>query len=228
MKDYVKNDYYRWKKTRQKKSKDSREIDLQRAREVKQRQAEIDEQERLATKSHRDQIAQEDSKRRAAVQQQEQQYWGQREQEEFTPPSQRKAAITPHEEYEIPSPPQMNKPPPPPKQNNGPPPPPPNLKAPGKPPGGRGPAPPPPPPSGDLPQSTPERGALLDSIQSFSKFALRPTQTNDRSGPMVDSKDEGGSSSHHQGGGGAGRGAPKGGVQNQLAAALANRGGKRY
>jgi len=80
--------------------------------------------------------------------------------------------------------------------------------------------------SGILPSGAAEdtgRNALLDSIRGFRANRLRPTDTNDRSSPVIDSKggDDGGG-----GGGGGGRRLPPGAVGNPMAAmaaAMANR-----
>lgn len=72
--------------------------------------------------------------------------------------------------------------------------------------------------------SEPGRNALLDSIKNFRSNRLRPTSTNDRSAPIIDSRDSGGGG----GSGGGGRLPPgargvAGNPMAAMAAAIASR-----
>jgi len=118
----------------------------------------------------------------------------------------------------VPRPPGPPGPPPPPSQNTrGPRPP-----GPPPPPSGGG---PPPPPSGNnpnLPSISNDRNALNDSIKNFKLRNLRSAETNDRSAPVVDQKEERAAPVSA----GRGMGGRGGGFQGQLAAAIAGRGVK--
>jgi len=222
-------------------AKDTRQTELERAREIKQRQEEENKKIREEEKKYRQKQAQEEHQRNLLLQQKEQEYIDYQNQlnsplnsgkqpQYISAPVEIEAE---EETLDLHSPPQR-------QQHNQPPPPPgPSFRQPPPPGPPRG---PPPPPSGgpsrgarqpprleddDAPEETPQRNALLDSIRGFKQRSLRPTETNDRSGPLVDNKsdssDQGGYSSKPGRGppGGGGRGNP---FQSQLAATLAMRG----
>jgi len=220
-------------------AKDTRQIDLERARVVKQKQEEEDRKNREEDKKYRQRQEQEEAQRTAAIHQKEKEYWDNRDQQQNSSsysgkePQYISAPVEIEAEEEtltLPSPPQRQQ-----QHHHQPPPPGPSSRGPPPPPSGPSRGPPPPPSGGpsrgarqpppDVPEETPEKNALLDSIRSFKQRSLRPTETNDRSGPLIDSSND---RSEGSSGSKPGRGPPPGGrgnpLQNQLAATLAMRG----
>jgi hypothetical protein len=211
-------------KAQRQKALDDKSADYDRNRMIRAKQAELDRKENEAARQHKAQLDKEHNDRKRLVHSKEKDYWGSRELEEnmdnteipVHEPEQYSAPSPSTPARNVPRPPGPPGPPPPPSQNTrGPRPP--------------GPPPPPsagpPPPSGDsnLPTISSDRNALNDSIRNFNLRKLRPAETNDRSGPIIDGQKE-----ERPVPAGV-RGNPQkgmGGFQNQLAATIAARGQK--
>jgi hypothetical protein len=219
-------------KEQRNKAIDVKNQDLERNRMLRAKQAELDREEKEAARQHKAQLDKEQFARKNLIHSQEKDYWNSR-QDEFAPSDNTEIPVEePEHHYSAPSPstPARNVPRPPgPPGPPGPPPPPSQNtrgpRPPGPPPAPGGGPPPPPPPSNNnpnLPTISSDRNALNDSIKNFKLRNLRPAETNDRSAPMVDQKEERSPAPAARGGGGRGAG----GFQGQLAAAIAGRGVK--